>query len=256
MLDKLLNNLGLNDTQTKVFLSLYEIGRATPLLISKRTGIKRTTVYSALEELKREGLVKEDKGQKVKHYLIPSAEILLDYLEAKERKMIQTKSTILSLRDELKKIPKSSHFSLPRVQYAGGRETVDFLYRNTPDWIKSMEANNETTLWGFQDHTYLEDKDYLGFIDWYWGQFEDSTDLKLLTNKEQSEIDLQSNKQYPKRQIKYWADSDFTSSLWVAGDYVITVYTGEKPHYLIQINDRLMAHNLRNLFRCIWSLEI
>ena len=47
-------------------------------------------------------------------------------------------------------------------------------------------------------------------------------------------------------------DLDFNSAIWVWGDYIIMVSYKGKPNYLIEIYDKNMAHNMRELFRGIW----
>ncbi len=45
----------------------------------------------------------------------------------------------------------------------------------------------------------------------------------------------------------------FTATTWVCGDYLILVSTAQHPHYLVQINDKILAHNMREVFKGIWQ---
>ena len=52
--------LGFNDTEREIYVTLAEFGRGTANFISKQSGISRTTVYSALANLINKKVVSED----------------------------------------------------------------------------------------------------------------------------------------------------------------------------------------------------
>ena len=37
------------------------------------------------------------------------------------------------------------------------------------------------------------------------------------------------------------------------GDYLIVVATHKRPFYLFEIHDKMLAHNMRKLFKKLWS---
>lgn len=57
MADNPLSLLGINKTSAKVYLSMLSLGNTTAQEISRKTAIKRPTVYVHLEQLIKEGLV-------------------------------------------------------------------------------------------------------------------------------------------------------------------------------------------------------
>jgi len=58
---KLLTNLGFNLKQARVYLALLELGEATVQELSRKSGIKRTSLYSLMEGLRKEGLLYQAK---------------------------------------------------------------------------------------------------------------------------------------------------------------------------------------------------
>jgi len=52
-------------------------------LISRKTGIKRTTLYGVLEEMKRQGIVQEIIKNDIKYFSVVSPDILFKNLEKK-----------------------------------------------------------------------------------------------------------------------------------------------------------------------------
>ena len=56
---KVLQNLGLNEKQAIIYLSLLELGKSSVVQIAKKAEIKRPTAYLILDSLKQKGLISE-----------------------------------------------------------------------------------------------------------------------------------------------------------------------------------------------------
>lgn len=104
---------------------------------------------------------------------------------------------------------------------------------------------------GFQDETFV--KHYEKWIDWYWEEGSPpGINLKLLSNKVAENI---KQKKFSNRQIKYWGASDtFTATTWINGDYIVMLVTNQRPNYLVEIHDAVMAQNFREMFKGIWEM--
>lgn len=63
---QLIQNIGLNEKQAKVYLALLELGVETPAKIAQRADIKRPTAYVLLDELVEKGFVSRVEGKKKK----------------------------------------------------------------------------------------------------------------------------------------------------------------------------------------------
>ncbi len=57
---KLLINLGLTETEARVYLAGITLGPATVSSIAQKANVKRTTVYPAIRTLKKKGLMSVD----------------------------------------------------------------------------------------------------------------------------------------------------------------------------------------------------
>lgn len=73
----LLNQLGLNLKQAKVYIKALELGRFSILDISRATGLKRPTCYVIIEELMDQGLISIIPGPKKKLFTAQHPESLL-----------------------------------------------------------------------------------------------------------------------------------------------------------------------------------
>ncbi|MCA9352553.1 hypothetical protein KC901_00010 [Patescibacteria group bacterium] len=252
MLIDLLLQAGLNSTEAEVYLTLYEHRRLTPTAISEITGIKRTTVYAAADELVKKAIVSIEHGKNKRFYTVDSTSSLLKYIELKEEDIRKKKNAIKKAITSLSEIPRSKAIPTPKVRIVTEANIEDFLYKQTAIWEKSMKDTKQTTWWGFQDTSLVEFPKYQKWILWYWKRAPKIFELKMFSN----DADVEKNKSLKKikrRQIRIWNDENpVTVTYWVLGDYVISIITNIKSHYLVQMHDPILAHNMRQLYKKVW----
>ncbi|MBU1118368.1 Rrf2 family transcriptional regulator [Patescibacteria group bacterium] len=251
MLQQLLQKLDFDSKETDVYLTILEQGKVSATEIAQITKINRTTVYSVTKELLSKGVITEDLGGKTRYYLAnPPSDLYI--LSEKEEKMVQKKKkTISKAITELERLAKDTRYSIPKINFIDESEIEKYLYKNSAKWNESI-MKDDTTWWGFQDHTFV---DYFeNWIDWYWKEsVPKDLQLKLLSNEPKTETRME-KKKYRRRDIRFWKESKkFTATTWVNGDYIIMIITKQHPHYLIEIHDTIMAHNMRELFKGIWK---
>jgi predicted DNA-binding transcriptional regulator len=251
MIEKLLE-IGFTKTEAEIYLALLEHSRLTPASISRITGINRTTVYAAAAELVKRSVVIEDLSGKTKYLVALEPTSLLGEVEKESRKIRRQEQTVKSLIPELDLLPKSNNYSIPKIQFVEGKDIEDFLYKKTPIWEQSVKDKGGTTWWGFQDHSFVEDKRYLDWILWYWKRAPSYMDLKLFTNQSDIEEEM-AKKQIEKRQMRLWKGENFTSTQWILGEYIVSIVTEGKLHYLVQIRDSVLAESMRNFVKHSWN---
>jgi sugar-specific transcriptional regulator TrmB len=251
-MEKVLEKLGLGNKEQIIYKLILERGKIAPALVSRLTKINRTTVYSVAKELKEKGLIIEDLGSKTLYYL-PAREGELEKIITREREALKEKeNSIHELQTVLKNIPESKTFSVPKIRFVDEADLESYLYEALPRYHKSMLLH-DVTYWGFQDHTYPEHFKHV--IDWEWKHAPNEMVLKLFTNKSEVE-DLMQGKYTDRRQIKFWkGENQFTGTQWICGDYIILVVTGQRPFYLVEIHDAVLAHNMREVFKKLWESE-
>ncbi len=246
-----LQQLGLNKTEIEVYLYVLSQGRATPALVSKDTGIKRPTVYAAAIELIRRGIMSEDIGGTSK-YLVASPKDLEQLIIGEKQKLLRDEALIEALLPELEELSRSARTPIPRIQYVRESELKEFFYKQTPVWNQSMIDAGETSWWGYNSRDLTEHAFVREWVDHYWRTAPRKIDLHLFSPEHAGEKEIQ-KKKYERRHIKYW-DEEHNASQWIMGEYIVTVVTKQKPQYVIQIKDALMAESLRKLYRKLWGL--
>jgi hypothetical protein len=252
-LDVSLDKIGLSVKEKRIYRVILESGKIAPAIISRKTGINRTTVYSVANELKARGLIVEDLGGKTLYYL-PANESEIDRALSKDKAILTEKEKGLAeLKAVLKLVPPSKTFSIPKIRFVSEEDVEKYLYDATPRWVGEQLASNEMTWWGFQDHTFVEH--YREWIVWFWKTQPEAVDLKLFSNDSAIESEMKTHK-FDRRQIRFWnGENTLTGTLWIVGSSIILIQTKERPFYLVEISDAVLAHNMREVFKQLWDRQ-
>lgn len=248
-----LQKAGLNGTEAEIYLTLYEYRRLSASALSRLSGIKRTTVYAAADELVKKGLANIEHGKNKRFYAVESSSSLLKYINKQEEKIIAQKKAVNSALKKMNNIPRSSPLLTPKIRVITDQNISDFLYRQSPVWEKSMKEIKQTTWWGFQDPSFVETEKLNEWILWYWKRAPKKIKLKLFSNDVEIENEMK-KKRLTRRKIRFWTgDTSITGTQWILGDYIVSIVTSEKSNYLIQTHDPIMAHNMRELYKKLWK---
>jgi len=250
MLEKLLQQLGLGDKEQTIYKLILEYQKITPSSLARYAKLQRTTVYSVAKELKEKGLIIEDLGGKTLSYFPTKGNELNKLIQKEQEKTKEKEAVIHELQSFLKNIPESKTYSVPKIRFIDEIDLEDYLHEATPRWIESMLAA-DNTWWGFQDPSFVEK--YEKWVDWFWSKAPTEINLKLLTNESQIEQKMVTKEYNERRQMKFIHNNEFTATQSVVGSYVIYIMTKQKPYYLVEIHDSVIAHNSRELFKNIWN---
>lgn len=110
MLEKKLKKIGFEEKETKVYLSLLELEEGSVSEIAQKSGVKRTTVYHVLEDLKKRGLVSINKKSKKLLYVAEDPRSIEQDLKEKQLYFQTILPEILSVANSIGKKPKIKYY--------------------------------------------------------------------------------------------------------------------------------------------------
>ncbi|KND46912.1 MAG: Transcriptional regulator, TrmB [Parcubacteria bacterium C7867-004] len=251
--EKLLAALDLNPSEIAVYTAVLESGGLPPAQLAKVAGMKRTTAYSVAGSLVEKGLLIEDATKRPRVFTPSAPEQVLALMDTEKKRVSEREGVLTNLANELSKRSAAQSYPVPTVRFIPEDKLDGFLRQQAPLWDTNM-LETEPTWWGFQDHTFVER--YGTWIASYWEQAPKEIDLKLLSNRAPAEVAFaNSYENLERRNIKYWGEATgFLSTTWVIGDYIVMINTRTKPFYLVEIHDKLMAHDQREVFRNLWDM--
>lgn len=147
-----LKKIGLEEKEAKVYLAVLEFGPCNIQNLTKKSGIKRSTVYEMLKNLKNQGLISETTMGKRKLILAADPTNLKRNIKAKEQ-------LLNSILPDLMSINNANPIK-PKIIFYEGVEGHKEIYKET------LMAKNKTAYWispkTVQMETIGED-----FLDWY-----------------------------------------------------------------------------------------
>lgn len=120
---ELLQNLGLNEKEAKVYLALLSINKATAYSVALKSGLKKPTTYVVLEDLIEKGFVLKIPQEKKSLYFAKSPQECFSLAQHKinEVKEILPELLAIQKKDENK----------TKVSYYEGVEGMKEVYKDT-----------------------------------------------------------------------------------------------------------------------------
>jgi sugar-specific transcriptional regulator TrmB len=246
-----LKAIGLNDKEIKVYLTLLKNGKTSPATLAKLTGINRATMYNITKSLNSMGVIAEDlTGKSVFFTPLPPAS-LKQTIERQRRELDDKEKLVTKAIGELSLLTPDKTYPVPTIRFIEEDGIEDFLYESSEKWQDSgIEIDG--VCWGFQDHTFTEY--YEEWIHWTWKIYQDKKyKVQLFSNTSSIENKLKDKYVESRRDIKFLKNTNFTSTVFVSGDYLTMVITRQHPHYLFEIHDKTLAHNMREVFKKLWE---
>lgn len=147
MLESLLENTGLSHKEAKVYTAALELGETNIERLSQKSGIKRTTLYDVVENLKARGLLSTLRRKKRTYYYAEDPRAISGQLKEKQETFESILPELLAIANFIEK--------KPRIRYFEGREGLKEVYKETLkypgqeilDWISEEAFTNFDETW-------------------------------------------------------------------------------------------------------------
>jgi len=246
-----LKQLGFNEKEVTVYLALLAHGKLTPATLAKLTKINRATVYNVAKSLQGKGVVSDDLSGKTLYFTALPAESLREVVERPMRELEEKRAVVEQAVKELNVVSAQVEYPVPSIHFVEEYELQDFLFGNIAKWQTSVRSV-DSAWWGVQDNTVLDV--CAPFIHWYWTKpIRKGVSMNFVGNDSPEERNILARHLMPEREVRFSKDMLFTSSIWVGGDYLVMIVTRQHPFYAVEIHDKTLAHNMREVFKKLWS---
>lgn len=241
MLSQELQNAGLSENEAKTYVAALELGETTVDRIAKKSGVKRTTVYLAVETLGEKGLMSHYKSKGKTIYYAENPKKLRNKLEEKTNAIDKILPQLLSITNLIDKKPV--------IRYFDGKEGIKEVFKDILAFAKT-----EIHVWysdSFTDH--LEDEFVFGYY------IPRKKQKKIWTNAIQPDNEyfrnLTKNNQDQLRRSKLIDPKyfDITVEILLYGDNKIAVMSFAESFALI-IESKEIHASLMSFFKTMWHL--
>lgn len=134
MINSLFEQLNFSEKETKIYLSLMELGSSKAADIAKKTGLNRTSVYDLLQILLQKGLISKYSKGSATFFNTLEPKQLLNYLEREKeeaaKKIEKQKQKVTEFLPQLISL-QNIYTSKPKVQFFEGEKGMREAYEDT-----------------------------------------------------------------------------------------------------------------------------
>jgi len=134
-----IKEIGLTDSEMKVYLALLELGDSTRGSIVNKSRVAGSKIYDILEKLQQKGLVSIYTENNVKHFKPTNPKQLLTYLEDKKKRITQVETQVKTV---LPRLLAEFHASKEEqeVELLSGMKGLEIIFREQIDLLNPGET--------------------------------------------------------------------------------------------------------------------
>ena len=139
MIKDILRRIGLTEYETKTYLALLDLNKATSGEILKKADINTGKIYDILNSLKNKGFISEIKEAGVKKFFPADPKQIFDFLEAKKQDILEQETTLEDIMPKLlEKINTTQE--TPKIEVFYGLKGLKIAHQKEIDRYSSKET--------------------------------------------------------------------------------------------------------------------
>ena len=240
--------LGINEKEAGVYIALLQGEVSTPLQVTSKTGINRTTVYRILEQLNTNGLVEKIVEYKSTKYQAVSPDKINLIIAKRESELENLKNKVPKLIDDLTQI-KNIAIQPTKVVYFKGKDGLEQLLWNT------LKAEGKSEVIGY------------GYLDWSDGIGEkmadklrqEYVDRKIFSREIRNQKDIDFTK-VPSYVGKFWTGRYIPKSkleilhdTYIYNDVFAYYNFYKEEMFGVEIHNEEIAKTQKQIFEILWK---
>jgi HTH-type transcriptional regulator, sugar sensing transcriptional regulator len=237
-----LEEIGLTEGESKVYLSLLKLGASTIGKIIKEAQVSNSKIYDILDRLNKKGLVGISIINNVKHFEAKNPSAINDLISDKEK-------NILKIKNEIPRLQKMYEYAEP-VQEAEILQGINGIKTFTEMILSKLEQGDTLYILGAPK----EATETLGayFQEWHERRVKKGIKCKIIFNEEAKER-ADKRKKTLLTEVKVMPSEIVTPALIDIGkDYVATILFGERPLCIVIKNKKIYESYL-SYFELLWK---
>lgn len=242
MLENELKILGFSPNESKVYLCLINLGKAKAGKIIETTGIQRSVVYSALDELLQRDLVSKSSVKGVAMYSANDPKHLV--LEAEEKKTL-AQSVAEVIKEKQKESPRE--IAVYEGEEDMGRVVNANIIGNSGEKIYVLGASRQM---------------FEKLPGPFWRRFHkirsaENIAYQILTDQSVSNIEQDKIGQLPLSSVKKLPfGAEMPVTFQVCGDQLSIIVSQEDPVLVFNLKSKQTADAIKRYFEYFWKQEV
>ena len=243
---KILESIGLTKSETKVYLSLVELGSSSVGSIINKSKVTSSKIYELLDKLIQKGLVSSVIKKGVKYFEAAPPNRILDYLKEKDSELKNQISNIKKILPELELKQKLSKEVSEISVYKSmkGIETIFSIILN------SLKKNDEYYVFGAR--TGATEAQRIFLLKYHEKRINKKIKLKILFSKDAKNI-TQPYKQMKLTEVRYMNPGLMSpTQTMIVKNKTIIILWKENPMGII-IDNKEISESYKRYFWFLWN---
>lgn len=234
---QLITSLNLTEAEVAVYLAALELGQANMQQLARKSGVKRTSIYNFIDNIKERHLITETKKNGRSLYSATSPEQLISLEKSRLVELNELLPQLLAIQNLQK--------TKPTVTFHEGFEAVkevydDFVKEGQPiiAWSEFDQSRKATgTL--FDEQGVRRSRKGVT-VQWITT---DSPDARTFTRHDYGLL----------RETKFVKSEKFKTKVVVYGNKLALLSYHANPPYVVLIEDKDIADTVRGLWEELWQ---
>ena len=242
MLERELQEIGLNEKEAKVYLANLELGQSTVQEIAKKADVNRATAYFIIEGLMKKGLISSFHKGKKQYFISADPDRLVEVLEQERNTIEKREESLKKLLPQLQSL-NNKQKDRPVVKYYEGKEGIltmseELLKKAKNDIVMAFSVDAVNSIFTEEERRKARAKRIgKGIKTKVIYTYKDGI-LENTADGERRKIPLE---RFP-----------LTCDMAIYEDYVRIASLGKKIVGIV-IEDKEIANSLRSIFNLAWE---
>ncbi len=253
-ISKLLNEIGLSDKESTMYVALLRSGTQATSVLAKRAAMNRGTAYVILHSLLAKGLVTQTVRRKIQYFSPLKPAQLLAYIDHRQQELKRQREKVQAMMGQLIAITNPLS-ATPKIQFFEGAEGARAVLEDTL-------SSNDKTLRAFlsiADVSAFIGADF--FFDYTKRRIAADYTLHAIRTQEKDKQAFKSDqyaRQYitsrkQKRVVRHVPeDLAFPISIYIY-DHKLGILSSKDEGFALLIESRELAEMLGKLFDLLWK---
>lgn len=232
----IIKGLNLSEAQVGVYMAALELGQATMQALAKKSGVRRTTIYTFIDDLVDRGLLLETRKRKRTLYSAAHPEQLVELEKIHLADMQSMLPELLAIYNVAPHKPKVTFYS----GIDGIKEVYADTLRQKQEIVGWSDYEQSRKVLGSYYETYGDERAKKGIL--YRGIARDTAAARekiKLTNRQLRDIRLSKR-------------PEITTELYIYGDKITLINFRTTPLFAVIIADVSIAATLRAIWEEAW----
>jgi len=237
--EKNLKRLGFTEAQIQVYLAALELGQASIQDLARKSGVKRTSIYNFLDELKERGLIFETRKRKRSVYSAAHPNKLVELGKLQVNELKNSLPELLAVYNRQK--------TKPHVTFYNGVEGIKHVLAD------SLETQTPILVWAWYSPQQFEK-----VLGTYWEEYPRERAKRNILMRSiwrdtpEARVEMKDNMKFL-RETKFLPGADTNTDILVYDSKIALFNIQNAPYFAVLIEDKSLADTMRTIWDALWQ---